>query len=84
MSKKVLITAGASGIGKAMANAFHKKGYDIWIVDVDVAMLQRCPKIWNSTQLDVRDEKGIKKLFEKINSYWGKIDVICAFASATE
>ena len=40
MSKKVLITAGASGIGKAMANAFHKKGYDIWIVDVDKAMLK--------------------------------------------
>ena len=80
MTKKVLITAGASGIGKAMANAFHKKGYDIWIVDVDKAMLESCPKIWNSTQLDVRDEKGIKKLFEKINSSWGKIDVICANA----
>ena len=33
MSKKVLITAGASGIGKAMATAFNKKDYDIWIVD---------------------------------------------------
>ena len=68
MSKKVLITAGASGIGKAMATAFNKKDYDIWIVDVDKAMLKDCPKSWNSTQLDVRDEKGVKKLFENIKS----------------
>ena len=38
MSKNVLITAGASGIGKAIAEAFEKNGDSIWIVDSDGAV----------------------------------------------
>jgi len=39
--KKVLVTAGASGIGLAVARAFHATGARVYICDIDVAALQR-------------------------------------------
>lgn len=39
--KKVLVTAGASGIGLAVARAFHASGASVYICDIDVAALSR-------------------------------------------
>jgi NAD(P)-dependent dehydrogenase (short-subunit alcohol dehydrogenase family) len=39
--KKVLITAGASGIGLAVARAFHLGGARVFICDIDDAALKR-------------------------------------------
>jgi NAD(P)-dependent dehydrogenase (short-subunit alcohol dehydrogenase family) len=39
--KKVLITAGASGIGLAIARAFHSNGARVYICDIDSAALER-------------------------------------------
>ena len=39
--KKVLITAGASGIGLAIAHAFHRNGARVYICDIDAAALER-------------------------------------------
>ena len=39
--KKVLITAGASGIGLAVARGFHASGAQVFICDIDAAALQR-------------------------------------------
>ena len=41
---RVLITAGASGIGLAMAQAFAGRGDDIWVTDVDAAALDALPE----------------------------------------
>jgi NAD(P)-dependent dehydrogenase (short-subunit alcohol dehydrogenase family) len=38
---RVLITAGASGIGLAIARAFHATGARVYICDIDVAALER-------------------------------------------
>jgi len=35
MIKRILITAGASGIGRAMAEAFAANGAKVWVADVD-------------------------------------------------
>ena len=80
MSKNVLITAGASGIGKAMAEAFEKNGDSIWIVDSDGEAIDKCSNNWNKSILDVRDEKSILKLFEEIKLKWNGVDVLCANA----
>jgi NAD(P)-dependent dehydrogenase (short-subunit alcohol dehydrogenase family) len=38
---RVLVTAGAAGIGLAVARAFHAAGSQVYICDVDVAALER-------------------------------------------
>ena len=37
--KNVLITAGASGIGKRIAEKFFDKGYNIWVCDISGGIL---------------------------------------------
>ena len=39
MAKTVLITAGASGIGSAMATQFDASGATVWITDIDQSAL---------------------------------------------
>lgn len=80
MSKRVLITAGASGIGRAMAEAFDKAGARVWVVDVDGEALAACPVTWQRDQLDVTDESAVRALFEGIGNRWGGLDVLCANA----
>jgi len=78
--KKVLITAGASGLGKAMANAFDALGDSIWVVDIDQAALDSCPNHWQKTKVDVTNEKAVAQLFESLKSHWGSLDVLCSNA----
>lgn len=76
----VLITAGASGIGKAMASAFDEAGALVWVVDIDQEALAACPGHWQRTALNVTDEVAVKKLFTAIGEAWGRVDVLCANA----
>ena len=82
MAKKqrVLITAGASGIGRAMAEAFAEAGAEVWVTDVDGAALAACPDDWRRTQADVTDEAAIAGLFAEIAAEWGGLDTLCANA----
>lgn len=76
----VLITAGASGIGKAMADVFDENGAAVWVVDIDESALQRCPPHWQRTQLDVTDGNAVSALFDEVHQRWGRLDVLCANA----
>ncbi|MDJ0896069.1 MAG: SDR family oxidoreductase [Alphaproteobacteria bacterium] len=80
MAQRVLITAGASGIGRAMADAFAAQGAQVWIVDVDRAALDDCPGDWRRDRLDVTDEAGVSSLFDQVRADWGGLDVLCANA----
>ena len=85
--QRVLVTAGASGIGYALAEAFYAEGYKVWIIDVSENDLKKCPKNWKQTKLDVSDENAMGDLFSTINNEWGGLDVLCAnagTAGATE
>lgn len=73
---KVLITAGASGIGRAMADAFFAKGYEIWITDIDTDALSTCPEDWTRREADASDEASVKSLFAEM----GCPDVLCSNA----
>ncbi|MEM6624562.1 MAG: SDR family oxidoreductase [Pseudomonadota bacterium] len=78
--KRVLITAGASGIGQAMAEAFAAEGARVWVSDVDKAALSACPADWGRSDADVTDENAVAGLFGEIESRWGGLDVLCANA----
>jgi len=80
MSKRILITAGASGIGRAMAEKFAANGDRVWVVDVDQKALADCPESWQKACLDVTDEDAVSGLFANIQSDWGGLDTLCANA----
>jgi NAD(P)-dependent dehydrogenase (short-subunit alcohol dehydrogenase family) len=80
MTARVLITAGAAGIGHAMATAFAATGARVRVADSDAAALAACPQEWQRTTLDVTDEAGMRALFGDIAAKWGGLDVLCANA----
>jgi len=77
---RVLITAGASGIGRAMGEAFASAGARVWVTDVDRDTLADLPKGWVGRRVDAADEAAVSDLFKEINVKWGGLDVLCANA----
>lgn len=74
--KRVLITAGASGIGLAMGEAFADAGFDVWVTDIDEAALQACPKDWTCRKVGASDAPAMEALFSELS----RVDVVCANA----
>ena len=80
MTRSVLITAGANGIGLAIAQAFAATGARVWVTDVDQAALAALPDGLRGTLVDVVDEPAMAGLFALIAAEWGGLDVVCANA----
>jgi len=80
MSKRVLITGGGSGIGKAMAEAFAADGARVFVTDMDEAALAQCPGNWLKMTGDASDPEHVQAVFGRIASEWGSVDVVCANA----
>ena len=74
--KRALVTAGASGIGRAMARGFDEAGYEVWVTDVDASALAQCPEGWVAHQIDVTDEAAMLRLLGEA----GPLDALCANA----
>lgn len=77
---RVLVTAGGSGIGRAMAAGFAAAGHKIWVTDVSAVALADVPQGWRATAVDATDELGVQALFAEIAAEWGGLDVLCANA----
>ncbi|WP_421704597.1 SDR family oxidoreductase [Aliiroseovarius sp.] len=77
---RVLITAGASGIGRAMGEAFAAAGARVWVTDIDREALADLPKGWVGRRVDVADEAAMAELFKELKVKWGGLDVLCANA----
>lgn len=55
MNRRVLITAGANGIGLVMARAFAAHGDRVWVTDVDSAALAALPPGIRGSLCDASD-----------------------------
>lgn len=77
---RVLITAGANGIGLVMAQAFAAEGYRVWVTDVDGAQIAALPEGIHGSTVDASDEAAMAALFDQIAAEWGGLDVLCANA----
>ncbi len=76
---RVLVTAGASGVGAAIASAFEETGAQIHICDIDDAALVKFQKSNPSCQAsnaDVADEKQVASLFETQRKRFRGLDVL--------
>lgn len=76
---KVLVTAGASGIGAAIARAFHEAGAHVHVCDIDRAALDRLtaevPGI-NSSTADASIERDVDLVFDDVRGTLGGLDVL--------
>jgi NAD(P)-dependent dehydrogenase (short-subunit alcohol dehydrogenase family) len=80
MTRHVLITAGGSGIGLAMAQAFDAAGHAVWITDIDTCALDSAPDNWRKSRVDVADDPAMRGLFDEVAAEWGGLDALCANA----
>ncbi|WP_102960583.1 SDR family oxidoreductase [Mangrovicella endophytica] len=76
---RVLVTAGASGIGAAIAAAFLEAGAKLAICDVDAAALERFKAEHPDAQClvaDVSDPEAVDRLFDGVEHAFGGLDVL--------
>lgn len=79
-AKRVLITAGGSGIGRAMAEGFAAAGFEVWITDLDPDTVANLPAGWRGTVANAADEGSVQALFDELAEQWGGLEVLCANA----
>ncbi len=79
MAANVLITGGGSGIGRAMADAFDRDGYQVWVTDVDAEALAALPSRWQARGADAADESAMAEVFAELAAAGG-LDALCANA----
>lgn len=76
---RVLVTAGASGIGRAIAESFLEHGARVHICDIDQAALDTCRKALPAlgvTLTDVADAPAVDRLFTAVERQLGRLDVL--------
>lgn len=77
--KRVVITAGATGIGLAIAQKFLNNGAQVYICDIDKSALDKaiCAHAGlNGAVSDVGNPESIESLFKKAIAAMGGIDVL--------
>ena len=87
--KIAIITGGSQGIGKAISELFAKQGATVIIMDV----LPKGQEVANEINasggkaefhtVSVTDKSAVEKLFEQVNSKYGKIDILINNAGIT-
>ena len=81
--KRVLVTAGAQGIGLAITQAFVAAGAQVHICDINEGFLahakQLLPQVGQS-RTDVSDAAQVDALFADIGARWGGLDVLVSNA----
>lgn len=76
---RVLVTAGASGIGRVIAETFAGAGAKIHICDISEEALNACVvehPDWGATLCDVAQEAQVEKLFQETAGHLGGLDVL--------
>lgn len=83
MSQRIVITGGASGIGRRLAERFAARGDRVAICDADgdaVARMQADHPLMIARQADVTDEAQMTAFLGQVEAEWGGADLLCANA----
>ncbi|MGY2046564.1 SDR family oxidoreductase [Methylobacterium sp. JK268] len=73
---RVLVTAGAGGIGLEIARAFREEGARVHVCDVDEAGLAALPEGITGTRADVADRGAVAHLFAEATAALGGLDAL--------
>jgi len=80
VSRRVLVTAGASGIGLAIAQAFAAEGDRVRVTDIDAGAIAALPPGIRGSHADAADELAMELVFSDVASEWGGLDIAVANA----
>jgi len=73
MAKVVLVTGASSGLGKALANLLHKKGYTVYGTSRNPKPEQHA---FTLLRMDVQDETSVQHAINQIVTQCGRIDIL--------
>jgi len=76
-SKRVLVTAGANGIGLAIATKFKAHGANVFVTDIDPDAVEKArAEGFHAAVSDVSDESQVQDLMALIQGEFGGLDVL--------
>ena len=82
--KRVVVTGGASGIGKATAKRFVLEGAKVVVFDYNEkafnVLKQEIPSIAGAVKVDVSSEESVKAAFAEMDKILGGIDILISNA----
>ncbi|MXX87751.1 MAG: SDR family oxidoreductase [Boseongicola sp. SB0677_bin_26] len=81
--RRIVVTAGASGIGKAIAERFLADGDQVAVCDVDANAVAAFASAWpeaTTAVADVTSETEMAAFLGIVEASWGGADVVCANA----
>lgn len=76
---RVLVTAGAGGIGLEVATAFEREGARVYVCDIDnsaLAALAKAHPAIGASECDVADRKAVGELFKEAIGRLGGLDCL--------
>lgn len=81
--KRVVVTGGASGIGKAMAEQLRQAGARVVVADIDLAKADQVAQAIDggiAVRCDVSDHASVEALAERVLAEFGGVDLVFANA----
>jgi NAD(P)-dependent dehydrogenase (short-subunit alcohol dehydrogenase family) len=80
--KAVVVTGGATGIGRALCQRFAKEGAHVAVADIDEAGARQVAEAINglAVKTDVSVEADVQRLVAQATEKFGRIDLFCSNA----
>ena len=73
---RVVVTAGAAGIGRGIVDAFLEEGARVFACDIDAEALAGLPEAVGRSRTDVADRGAVATMMDQAVDFLGGLDVL--------